>query len=69
MRSTWVNGVVLRHLIEGGDPSEYGLINAVAVTRTAEEAEPYDRATELEMAGATVLDLKPTKWRDLALAA
>ena len=58
---------VLRHLIEGGDLSQYGLINAV--TRTAEDAKSYDRATELEMAGATVLDLKPTEWRDLALAA
>jgi len=35
----------------------------------AEDAKSYDRATELEMAGATVLDLKPTEWRDLALAA
>ena len=58
---------VLRHLIEGGDLSQYGLINAV--TRTAEDAKSYDRATELEMAGATVLDLKPTEWRDIALAA
>jgi hypothetical protein len=58
---------VLRHLIEGGDLSQYGLINAV--TRTAEDAKSYDRATELEMAGAVVLDLKPTEWRDLALAA
>jgi len=58
---------VLRHLIEGGDLSQYGLINAV--TRTAEDTKSYDRATELEMAGATVLDLKPTEWRDLALAA
>ena len=32
-------------------------------------AKSYDRATELEMAGAVVLDLKPTEWRDLALAA
>ena len=47
--------------------SQYGLINAV--TRTAEDAKSYDRATELEMAGAAVLDLKPTEWRDLALAA
>jgi len=38
-------------------------------TRTAEDAKSYDRATELEVAGATVLDLKPTEWRDLALAA
>ena len=58
---------VLRHLIEGGDLSQYGLINAV--TRAAEDAKSYDRATELEMAGATVLDLKPTESRDVALAA
>jgi hypothetical protein len=43
------------------------LINTIA--RTAEDAKSYDRATELEMAGATVLDLKPTDWCDLALAA
>jgi transcriptional regulator of NAD metabolism len=58
---------VLKHLIEGGDLTHYGLINAV--TRTAEDAKSYDRATELEMAGAIVLDLNPTEWRELALAA
>jgi hypothetical protein len=42
------------------------LINTIACMA---EAKSYDRATELEMAGATVLDLKPTEWRDLALAA
>jgi hypothetical protein len=45
------------------------LIGERGGTRTAEDAKSYDRATELEMAGATVLDLKPTEWRDLALAA
>jgi len=35
--------VLLRHLIEGGDLSQYGLINAV--TRTAEDAKFYDRAS------------------------
>ena len=35
----------------------------------APTAKSYDRATELEIAGATVLDLKPTEWRNLALAA
>jgi hypothetical protein len=34
-----------------------------------EDAKSYDRATELEMAGATMLDLKPTEWCDLTLAA
>jgi len=31
--------------------------------------ESYDRATKLEMASPTVLDLQPTERRDLALAA
>jgi len=34
---------VLRDLIEGGNLSQYGLINAL--TRTAEDAKSYDRAT------------------------
>jgi hypothetical protein len=52
---------------DGISARDIGLINAV--TRTAEDAKSYDRATELEMAGAIVLDLKPTEWRELALAA
>jgi hypothetical protein len=55
---------VLKHLIEGGDLSQYGLMNAV--TRTAEDAPSYDRASELEAAGAVVLDLRPTEWRELS---
>jgi hypothetical protein len=37
-----------------------------AVTRAAEDAQSYDRASELEAAGAAVLDLRPTEWRELA---
>ena len=48
---------VLEHLTKGGDLSLYGLLNAV--TRTAEDAESYDRAIELERAGAIVLEMKP----------
>ena len=58
---------VLRHLIEGGDLSQYGLLNAV--TRTAEDATDYDRATELEAAGQRVLELSPSEWRVVAEAA
>ena len=58
---------VLRHLIEGGDLSRYGLINAV--TRTAEDLDDYTRASEFEAAGGTILDLQPTEWRELAMAA
>ena len=54
---------VLRHLIEGGDLSQWGLANAV--TATAETVESYDRATELEKAGYRVVSLSDTQWASL----
>jgi hypothetical protein len=57
---------VLRHLIEGGDLSRFGLMNAV--TRTAEDIESYDRATELEALGGAVVDLSPKDWQLIATA-
>ena len=58
---------ILKHLIEGGDLSRYGVINAV--TRTAEDADDYDRATTIEALGQHVLDLCPSDWREVAEAA
>jgi hypothetical protein len=46
---------ILRHLVEGGDLSLYGLGNAV--TRAAADVESYDRATELENIGGRVITL------------
>lgn len=58
-------GSVLRHLIEGGDITQYGLFNAV--TRTAEDIEDYDRATEFERMGGQVLELSNKEWLDIAM--
>jgi len=58
---------VLRHLIEGGDLSQYGLFNAI--TRTAEDLPDYDRATEFERLGGKVIELSPADWKPLATAA
>lgn len=55
---------VLEHLIQGGDISHYGLLNAV--TRTAQDAASYDRATELEALGGQLLVLAPTSWERIA---
>jgi hypothetical protein len=55
---------VLRHLIRGGDLSAWGVANAV--TRAAEDAEQYDRATELEAIGGKVVELAPSEWRAIA---
>jgi len=58
---------VLRHLIEGGDLSRFGLYNAV--TRMSQDIESYDRATELERIGASVIELPKADWQVLAEAA
>ena len=58
---------ILRHLIEGGDLSRYGLFNAV--TRAAEDITDYDRATEFEALGGAVVDLTTSEWREMAMAA
>lgn len=58
---------VLRHLIEGGTLNRYGLMSAI--TRTAQDVEDYDRATELEKIGGRVVELPKSEWRQLAEAA
>ena len=54
---------VLTELIRFGDMSRYGVMNAV--TQAAGEADDYDRATELERAGASVLKINPTEWKEV----
>lgn len=57
---------VLRHLIEGGDLSRFGLIQAV--TRTAEDVESYDRATEIETLGYKLVNLADRQWQSISRA-
>ena len=58
---------VLKHLIEGGSLTQYGL--HAAVTRAAQDVADYDRATELEYAGGRIIELPKTEWRVLSEAA
>jgi hypothetical protein len=60
---------LLRHAAWWCAPDLSRTCHQIRQLQGAPAAKSYDRATELEMAGATVLDLKPTEWRDLALAA
>ena len=46
---------VLDHLIRDADLSLYGLANAV--TRYSQDVESYDRATDLESAGYSILGM------------
>jgi hypothetical protein len=60
------SGLVLNHLIQSGDLSKFGMLNAV--TRTAEDIDSYDRASELERLGSSVLYLPASTWREVATA-
>jgi hypothetical protein len=59
-------GSILQHLIQGSDLSLYGL--SQAVTRTAEDVDSYDRATELEQLGGNLLILPNNAWKQIAEA-
>ncbi len=54
---------VLKHLLSGGDLNQFGLLNAV--TRTAQDIDSYDRATQFERLGGAVLELPRTEWKRL----
>ena len=58
---------IMRHLIEGGDLSQWGLANAV--TRTANDQADYETATALERAGGKIIDLGQAEWKTLSKAA
>lgn len=51
---------ILRHLVEGGDLSKYGLSNAI--TRTSHDIEDFDRATELQGVGWQVATMNSDLW-------
>ena len=52
---------ILRHLCEGGDFTQWGLANAV--TRTANDEESYEHATNLERIGGKIIELSPKDWK------
>lgn len=58
---------VLKHLIEGGSLTRFGLYNAV--TRMSQDVADYDAATAFERAGAQVIELPANEWKELARAA
>lgn len=62
-------GSILRNLIEGGDLSRWGLVNAVTATAKDAAHIAYDRAHELETLGADMLVMPQQQWTALAHAA
>jgi hypothetical protein len=58
---------ILRHLIEGGDLSQWGAVNAV--TRSAQDlVNNYDAETWTERAGGKILELSKNDWQKIATA-
>lgn len=60
-------GGILRALIEGGDLSAWGIVNAV--TAQAHTVESYDRSIEFEAAGGILLNLPRSEWTQVLEAA
>jgi hypothetical protein len=58
---------VLDALIQSGEPTRFGL--QAAVTKMAQEVESYDRSSELERLGGTIIELQQNDWETLAVAA
>lgn len=61
------SGGILRHLIEGGDLTRYGLMNAI--TRQSQDEDDYEMATRMEKDGARIIELPRDDWRTIAEAA
>ncbi len=57
------SGGVLQRLIEDADYTVYGLANAV--TRYSQDVESYDRATQLESIGYSVMTMSPEIFRHI----
>jgi hypothetical protein len=58
---------VLRNLIDGGDLTRWGALNAV--TRVANDLSDYDRSSDLETIGGRILNMPPSEWSTIANAA
>jgi hypothetical protein len=56
-------GSVLKHLIEGGDLSAFGIGNAI--TRASQDVADYVKATEMELVGGKVYELSSSDWKAL----
>jgi hypothetical protein len=60
-------GGILQSLIEGGDLSRWGVVNAI--TAQAHKAKDYDRAVEFEAMGGKLLELNRDQWNEVLEAA
>jgi hypothetical protein len=61
---------VLRHFLGGHNHQQeltrYGLMQAI--TRTSQDIDDYDRASEFEQLGGQIIEMAPTQWKTIAEA-
>ena len=57
---------ILHHLTLGGDLTRWGMLNAI--TRASQDVESYDRATELESIGGSILNMGEKEWATIGVA-
>lgn len=55
---------ILKAFLQAGDETKWGLANAI--TRAAQDVESYDRSTEMEQLGASVVELPQATWKVIA---
>lgn len=55
---------VLTNLLANEELNRLGLSNAI--TRTSQQIESYDRATEFEYMGADIISMSKTEWKEIA---
>ena len=59
-------GGLLQHIIQQGENTQYALSNAL--TAMSQDVEDYERASDIERFGGTVIELQPSQWRELVAA-
>lgn len=60
------SGGILKHLVNGGELTQWGLSNAVTAF-AQDDSIDYEQATELERVGGDLLMVAPEKWEALSL--
>ena len=54
----------MRYLIEGRELTAYGMSNAIA--RASQDVENYERSTDLERLGGSVIELPKVEWERMS---
>lgn len=63
-----MGGGILKNLIEGGDLSRYGLMNAVTAMANDDDVD-FETGTELQRLGGKLIELSKDDWAEIAEAA